>query len=116
MSQHFQISLATQNASADIIGVLRRVLDQPVGKLRDKILAGAPIIDEVPHHNLFDEFINLVETLLRDLDGRSVSYVIRIDGRQESRECLGIIFAQWYQIRSDIEEHDDRIAQAKDCA
>ena len=112
MPQHFQITLATRQASVDLISTLRRTLHQSVAALRQKIVAGAPIIDENPHHNAYDEFIDSVTTLLRDLDGLNLGYAIVIDDRPETADYLRNIFAHWYRIREEIQEQDDRIAQA----
>jgi hypothetical protein len=112
MPAHFQITLASPTASAEVISILRRALDQPVGALKEKILAGKPIIDEKPRHNAYEDFIRRASDLLRELDRRAIGYKIRIDGRPETAEYLRNIFARWFRIGRELQEYDDRIAKA----
>ena len=112
MSNHFQITLATRAATPDVLSVLRRALNQPLMTLKASILAGRPILDEEPHHNDYDDIIKRVTDLPGDLDRRELDYEIRIDGSPESVDYLRNLFARWFEIRRDLQEHDDKSAEA----
>ncbi len=114
MPQHFQIALSDSTATPELISLLRRALHQPVASLKQKIEDRAPIIDEKPHHNAYDEFICSVTALLQDLDDRGIGYTITIDGRHETVEYLRNIFARWHKIGREIQEYDDRITQSEE--
>ena len=114
MPQRFQVTLTERIATADVISILRHSVRQPVRELKEKILAGLPIIDEKPHHNAYDEFIDTITAFLRDLDTRNVGYSITIDGRLESEDYLRNIFARWHQTGRDLQEYDDKNAQTEE--
>jgi hypothetical protein len=102
MSNHFRLSLATTEATAPVIAVLRRHTGKSISELRRVITSQQPILDETPHHNQYAAFLESMIMLLDSLEAESIPYGLEIDGLPENRQFLNNILQQWHDIGESI--------------
>jgi len=95
MPTHFRISLESNEATAQVIAVVRRHTGMSISDVRSRILVGQPIIDESPHHNEYSEFIETLTHLLDELEANEKRYVVEIDEVRESPKYLRNTFQRW---------------------
>jgi hypothetical protein len=98
MPTHFRISLAPNEATAQVIAIVRRHTGMSISDIRLRILDGQPIIDDSPHHNEYSEFIGNLTHLLDELEANGKRYVVEMDGIRESPEYLRNTFQRWCDI------------------
>jgi hypothetical protein len=105
MPYHFRLYLATTEATASLIPLLRRHTGRPISDLRNAITNQKPFLDEKPLHNQYSEFIDRVVSMLDDLESEGVRYLVEVDGSPECPQYLRNLFQRWH----DIGEQTQRI-------
>lgn len=98
MPGHFRLFLKTTEPTAPLIALLRRHIGKPTSDLRQAITNRQPFLDDRPHHNQYDQFIERVTELLDELEAGGVSYQVEIDGSLKTPQYLRNVFKQRHEI------------------
>lgn len=107
MPQRIELCLVATDANVAVIQLLRRHTDKTISELRTAVQGRRPIIDESPHHNQYDAFIDRVVPLLDELDANAIAYCVRIDGQDEESTYLRNTFQRWSDITAEDEYMSD---------
>ena len=110
--ESFQLIVENQDPSVSLIALIQRYTKRPLGEIRLNLITNKPVINEVIQHNSYDDFIEHTRSLILELEDTKESFSIKIDGEIESTEYMQNIFDQWFSIREELQESDDRVIYA----